>query len=79
MKVSACNNYGWLVTEDTDWPFFQETLKDKFESLNLYSLGNINSVWEVWKNVIEETASDIVGHFKSVKNYRSFGIRSWIS
>jgi hypothetical protein len=62
----------WKINENTDWEAFQTYLKKAFELSPLPVCNNVNTIWETWKNNIDNTANHIIGKHRKVKNYKKF-------
>jgi hypothetical protein len=51
----------WKINDNSDWEAFQTYLKKAFGLSPLPVCNNVNTIWETWKNNIDNTANHIVG------------------
>jgi hypothetical protein len=58
--LETCLDF-WKINENTDWEAFQTYLKKAFELSPLPVCNNVNTIWETWKNNIDNTANHIIG------------------
>jgi hypothetical protein len=69
----------WKINDDSDWSLFENQLKLKIDKnrKDFIPAGDINYVWEAWKNMVTDAANESVGKSKPVKKIIGiFGIRS---
>ena len=60
-NIKICKEF-WEINDDSDWSLFENQLKLKIDKnrKDCIPAGDINYVWEAWKNMFTDAANESV-------------------